>query len=224
MNVGLYSSIVWLLCFLTLCHAKTDAEVLLVIACPPHPRQAQDECFALAGSLREQHRQLNLTGDVALGDYVMKVHVLHELFNYWTLLDALPHLRSLTQVLSSRTEWIIWCQHNTHVASLRDLLENLRRQDQAEVSVMLARRRAVTPDPRNLFSSPFMATPCTIRRPPLYTTSRTTRIRDGSRIPCSTPDLFSQALFSEGNTAGYFSSNCAQEHIRGATEMTKVLK
>ncbi|KAH8281459.1 hypothetical protein KR054_000731 [Drosophila jambulina] len=132
MHVGLSRSILWLFCFLTSCQAQTAPEVLLVISCPPYPRQAQDECFTLAGSVREQHRQLNLTGDAVLGDYVVKIHVMPELFNYWTLLDALPHLGSQTRLLSARTEWIIWCQHNTHVASLRDLLQHLRGQDHDE--------------------------------------------------------------------------------------------
>ncbi|XP_017023814.1 beta-1,3-glucosyltransferase [Drosophila kikkawai] len=134
MHISLYRTTIWLFCCFTLCRAKTEPEVLLVIACPPYPRQAQDECFALAGSVREQHRQLNLTRDIALGNYVVKVHVMHELFNYWTLLDALPHLQSQTSLVSKRTEWIIWCQHNTQVASLRDLLKHLRYQDHDELA------------------------------------------------------------------------------------------
>ncbi|KAH8413962.1 hypothetical protein KR009_008472 [Drosophila setifemur] len=114
--------------------ANTDPrEVLFVIACPQNSRQAQAECFALADSVRRQHQQLELVGIVP-GDYILNVYVMHELFNYWTLLDALPHLRGHTHLLSARTEWIIWCQHNTHVVSLRDLLEQLRRQDSRELA------------------------------------------------------------------------------------------
>ncbi|EDW28229.1 GL19087, partial [Drosophila persimilis] len=36
--------------------------------------------------------------------------------------------------LNARTEWIIWCQHNTHVASLRGLLEQLHSQDPMEAA------------------------------------------------------------------------------------------
>ncbi|KAH8381137.1 hypothetical protein KR200_003653 [Drosophila serrata] len=134
MYVGPYRSILWLVCFLILCRAKTDPEVLLVISCPPYPRHIQDECFTLAGRIREQHRQLNLTENAVLGDYVVKVHVMHELFNYWTLLDALPHLRSQSRLLTIRTDWVIWCQHNTHLASLRDLLQHLRGQNHDELA------------------------------------------------------------------------------------------
>ncbi|KAL7740663.1 hypothetical protein ACLKA6_000036 [Drosophila palustris] len=59
---------------------------------------------------------------------------MHELFNYWTLLDALPHLRSQTRLLNANTDWIIWCQHNTHVSSLRALLEQLSHRDAHELA------------------------------------------------------------------------------------------
>ncbi|XP_052837294.1 uncharacterized protein LOC128253141 isoform X3 [Drosophila gunungcola] len=127
-------AVLGLLFFVGLCWARVEPrEVLLVIACPHLPRQARDECFALSDNVREQHRQLDLA-EIFPGDYTLKVHVMHELFNYWTLLDALPHLQGQTRLLGARTEWIIWCQHNTRVASLRGLLEQLRRQDPGELS------------------------------------------------------------------------------------------
>ncbi|KAH8349307.1 hypothetical protein KR084_007483 [Drosophila pseudotakahashii] len=123
-----------LLCFVSFCCCTMEpGEVLLVIACPPFPLQAKDECLALGDSVREQRRQLELA-DIFPGDYALKVHVMHELFNYWTLLDALPHLRGQSRLLGPRTEWIIWCQHNTRLSSLRGLLEQLRRQDPRELS------------------------------------------------------------------------------------------
>ncbi|XP_070069736.1 beta-1,3-glucosyltransferase [Drosophila takahashii] len=123
-----------LLCFVSLCCCKFEpGEVLLVIACPPLPLEAKDECLALADSVREQRRKLELAG-IFPGDYVLKVHVMHELFNYWTMLDALPHLRGQTRLLGPRTEWIIWCQHNTRLTSLRGLLEQLSRQNPRELS------------------------------------------------------------------------------------------
>ncbi|EDW03043.1 GH10709 [Drosophila grimshawi] len=59
---------------------------------------------------------------------------MHELFNYWTLLDALPYLQSKTRLLNTNTDWIIWCQHNTHVSSLRALLDQLHRLDAQELA------------------------------------------------------------------------------------------
>ncbi|XP_017056521.1 uncharacterized protein LOC108098236 isoform X2 [Drosophila ficusphila] len=115
------------------CGIIRAGEVLLVIACPPFPVQATNECLALFDSVREQHRQLKLA-EIFPSDYVLKVHVMHERFNYWTLLHALPHLRGQSRLLDERTEWIIWCQHNTHVSSVRGLLEQLRHQDPGELS------------------------------------------------------------------------------------------
>ncbi|XP_022229332.2 uncharacterized protein LOC111078782 isoform X2 [Drosophila obscura] len=124
--------VVWLWCLLSCCHGWTEAasatEVLVVIACPPLPRRLLDECFALSDSLREQQQQL---AGLIPGDYVLRFHIMHELFNYWTLLDALP---GETRLLTARTEWIIWCQHNTHVASLRGLLQQLHSQDPTEAA------------------------------------------------------------------------------------------
>ncbi|XP_017130877.1 beta-1,3-glucosyltransferase isoform X1 [Drosophila elegans] len=127
-------AVLGLLFFVGLCWGRVEPrEVLLVIACPHLPRQARDECFALSDNVREQHRQLDLA-EIFPGDYTLRVYVMHELFNYWTLLDALPHLQGQTRLLGARTEWIIWCQHNTRVSSLRGLLEQLRRQDPMELS------------------------------------------------------------------------------------------
>ncbi|XP_017154258.1 beta-1,3-glucosyltransferase isoform X1 [Drosophila miranda] len=132
-----YRVVVWLWCLLSCCHSRTEAgtgagagagEVLVVIACPPLPRRLQEGCFALFDSLREQYQHL---AGVIPGDYVLRFHIMHELFNYWTLLDALP---GQTRLLNARTEWIIWCQHNTHVASLRGLLEQLHSQDPMEAA------------------------------------------------------------------------------------------
>ncbi|KAH8298032.1 hypothetical protein KR018_004790 [Drosophila ironensis] len=134
MPVGSYV-LLWLLCLVGggAEGGSRRPEVLLVIACPPQPRQAQAECFTLLDSVREQNRQMEQAGSVP-GEYVLKVHVMHELFNYWTVLDALPHLGGQTRLLSARTEWIIWCQYNTQVASLRGLLEELRHQNPAELA------------------------------------------------------------------------------------------
>ncbi|SPP86096.1 blast:Beta-1%2C3-glucosyltransferase [Drosophila guanche] len=127
--------VLWLWCLLS-CHGgRTEAatgtgtaEVLVVIACPPLPRRSLDECFALADSLREQQQQM---AGVIPEDYVLRFHIMHELFNYWTLLDALP---GETRLLNARTEWIIWCQHNTHVVSLHGLLQQLHNQDPTEAA------------------------------------------------------------------------------------------
>lgn len=146
--------VMWVLCFITCGLASPEGdpprEVLLVIACPPLPRHAQAECFSLLENIQVQHLQMEQAGTVP-GDYVVKVHVMHELFNYWTLLDALPHLGGQTRLIKAHTEWIIWCQYNTHVASLRHLLEQLRRQNPAEVSYNLGLHRGG--DWVNVFSS-----------------------------------------------------------------------
>lgn len=126
-----------LLCLASLCcGSNKPGEVLLVIACPPHPQQAKSECTTLSHNVLEQQRALELA-EIFPEDIVLKVHVMHELFNSWTMLDALPHLRAQARVLGARTEWIIWCQHNTRVSSLRGLLEQLRRQNPREVSLSL---------------------------------------------------------------------------------------
>ncbi|EDV58569.1 beta-1,3-glucosyltransferase isoform X2 [Drosophila erecta] len=123
-----------LLCLVSFCcGSNKPGEVLLVIACPPYTLHARSECSALSHSVLEQQRALVLTG-ILPGDFVLNVHLMHELFNHWTLLDALPHLSGQARVLGARTEWIIWCQHNTRVSSLRGLLEQLRRQDPRELS------------------------------------------------------------------------------------------
>nr|NP_608982.2 uncharacterized protein Dmel_CG9109, isoform A [Drosophila melanogaster]AAF52326.3 uncharacterized protein Dmel_CG9109, isoform A [Drosophila melanogaster] len=123
-----------LLCLASLCcGSNKPGEVLLVIACPPHPQQARSDCLALSHNVLEQQRALELAG-IFPEDFVLKVHVMHELFNSWTMLDALPHLRAQARVLGARTEWIIWCQHNTRVSSLRGLLEQLRRQNPRELA------------------------------------------------------------------------------------------
>ncbi|XP_068151363.1 uncharacterized protein [Drosophila tropicalis] len=109
-------------------------EVLIVITCPPHPQHVHENCFALANSLRTQQQQMELSSGGVPGDYVIKVHIMHELFNYWTLLDSLPNLRIQTRLLNADTEWIIWCQHNTHVSSLAGLLEQLHRQNSQELA------------------------------------------------------------------------------------------
>ncbi|KAH8318997.1 hypothetical protein KR067_003516 [Drosophila pandora] len=127
----------WLFCFISCGLGSPEGdpsrEVLLVIACPPYPRHAQAECFSLLENIQVQHLQMEQAGTVP-GDYVLNVHVMHELFNYWTVLDALPHLGGQTRLIKAHTEWIIWCQYNTHVASLRGLLEQLRRQNPAELA------------------------------------------------------------------------------------------
>lgn len=132
--------VLWFLCFISCGLGSPEGdpsrEVLLVIACPPYPRHAQAECFSLLENIQVQHLQMEQAGTVP-GDYVLNVHVMHELFNYWTVLDALPHLGGQTRLIKAHTEWIIWCQYNTHVASLRGLLEQLRRQNPAEVSNLL---------------------------------------------------------------------------------------
>ncbi|XP_043662582.1 beta-1,3-glucosyltransferase [Drosophila teissieri] len=123
-----------LLCLASFCRgSKQPGEVLLVIACPPYPLQARSECSSLSHNVLKQQQALVLAG-IFPGEFVLKVHVMHELLNYWTLLDALPHLRAPARVLGARTEWIIWCQHNTRVSSLRGLLEQLRRQDSRELA------------------------------------------------------------------------------------------
>lgn len=108
------------------CHGR---EILLLISCPHHSRHI---CQSQHEILRQQISELEaIPMDY---DYVIKVHIMHELFNYWTLLDALPHLRSQTRLLNANTDWIIWCQHNTHVSSLQGLLEHLNRRDAQELA------------------------------------------------------------------------------------------
>lgn len=90
-------------------------EILLLISCPQHRAHS---CQSLRENLRQQQQQISKLKAIPTDyDYAIKVHIMHELFNYWNLLDALPHLRSQTRLLNANTDWIIWCQHNTHVAS-----------------------------------------------------------------------------------------------------------
>ncbi|KAH8405112.1 hypothetical protein KR222_001715 [Zaprionus bogoriensis] len=120
-----------LLLFGLLCLARVSlgGEVLFVISCPPH---ASHSCRGLREHLRQQQQVLAaIPSDY---DYAIKVHIMHELFNYWTLLDALPHLRGQARLLNARTEWIIWCQANTHVSSLRALLGQLQRRNAKELA------------------------------------------------------------------------------------------
>lgn len=118
----------FLLCLGRVCVGK---EILLIISCP---QQAEINCRALRESLLQQQQQQLNEAIPTDYDYDIKVHILQELFNYWTLLDALPYLRGQTRLLNTNTDWIIWCQHNTHVSSLRGLLEQLHRRDAQEVN------------------------------------------------------------------------------------------
>ncbi|XP_030555941.1 beta-1,3-glucosyltransferase [Drosophila novamexicana] len=119
----------FLLCLGRVCVGK---EILLIISCP---QQAEINCRALRESLLQQQQQQQLNEAIPTDyDYDIKVHILQELFNYWTLLDALPYLRGQTRLLNTNTDWIIWCQHNTHVPSLRGLLEQLHRRDAQELA------------------------------------------------------------------------------------------
>ncbi|XP_030240077.1 beta-1,3-glucosyltransferase [Drosophila navojoa] len=104
------------------------SEILLLISCP---RQAAEHCRTLRDNLRQQQISDEIPRDY---NYAIKVHIMHELFNYWTLLDALPYLRGKTRLLNANTDWIIWCQHNTHVASLRGLLDQLHQRDAQELA------------------------------------------------------------------------------------------
>lgn len=118
-----------LLLLLCLSCVAFAGEILFVISCPP--QYATTSCRSLHDNLRQQ--QISLDPIPTDYDYAIKVHIMHELFNYWTLLDALPHLRGKTRLLNAQTEWIIWCQHNTHVSSLRALLGQLQHRDAQEV-------------------------------------------------------------------------------------------
>lgn len=125
-----------ILLFLTCCvHLCNGSEILLLISCP---QQAAEHCRALRENLREQQISEAIPTDY---NYAIKVHIMHELFNYWTLLDALPYLRGKTRLLNANTDWIIWCQHNTHVASLRGLLDQLQQRDAQEVKRKIKKRR-----------------------------------------------------------------------------------
>ncbi|XP_034472167.1 beta-1,3-glucosyltransferase [Drosophila innubila] len=111
------------------CHGR---EILLLISCP---QQNAHSCQSLRENLRQQRQQISeLEAIPADYDYVIKVHIMHELFNYWTILDAMPQLRSQTRLLNANTDWIIWCQHNTHVSSLRGLLDQLNRRNAQELA------------------------------------------------------------------------------------------
>ncbi|XP_060666011.1 beta-1,3-glucosyltransferase-like [Drosophila nasuta] len=119
--------LIWFtLCFDYLCHGR---EILFVISCP---REGLKNCRKMEENLWQQQQQITKMIPMDY-DYAIKVHIMHELFNYWTLLDALPHLRSQTRLLNANTEWIIWCQQNTNVSSLRALLDQLNRQDAQEM-------------------------------------------------------------------------------------------
>lgn len=124
----LKSGLLFALILLCLCRVTFGAEILIVISCPYH---TVTSCRSLHDNLRQQ--QISLDSIPKDYDYAIKVHIMHELFNYWTLLDSLPHLRGKTRLLNAQTEWIIWCQHNTHVSSLHALLDQLRRRDAQEV-------------------------------------------------------------------------------------------
>ncbi|XP_030377697.1 beta-1,3-glucosyltransferase isoform X2 [Scaptodrosophila lebanonensis] len=106
-----------------------NSEILVLISCPTAQPLAEQNCRALRENLRQQQLAAAFPQD-----YVIKVHIMYELFNYWTLLDALPHLQGQTRLLNAHTEWIIWCQHNTHVSSLRVLLEQLQQQNSQELA------------------------------------------------------------------------------------------
>ncbi|KAH8263371.1 hypothetical protein KR044_007812 [Drosophila immigrans] len=110
-----------------MCHGR---EILFLISCAP---KAEKNCLSLEENLWQQQQQISETIPMDY-DYAIKVHIMHELFNYWTLLDALPHLRGQTRLLNANTEWIIWCQHSTNVSSLRALLGQLNRQDAQELA------------------------------------------------------------------------------------------
>lgn len=120
--------LLFVLLLLCPCRVTFGSEILFVISCPYH---AVNSCRSLHDNLRQQ--QISLGPIPWDYDYAIKVHIMHELFNYWTLLDSLPHLRGKTRLLNSQTDWIIWCQHNTHVSSLRALLDQLRHRDAQEV-------------------------------------------------------------------------------------------
>ncbi|XP_036342276.1 uncharacterized protein LOC118751565 [Rhagoletis pomonella] len=69
-------------------------------------------------------------------NYVITVHILHEIFNfpsYWVIKSTMPLVRS--KLLDEHTKWVVWLEESTHV-SLKALLEQLILEDATQYTCL----------------------------------------------------------------------------------------